>query len=380
MHVLNAFGCMVQDVQSHGSRRLVAAVMSSSTSGEDGRRPERSRRRSRPSMLPRNSVILEQPCQESSAEQPAESSARSMDSAACPRLLHCAGCAFMVDPDDAFGGRCCKICRATEGLQHSALCAKEPAKTWMKKATALGPVESIAVRPFPWRSSRATTQPNAKEARSARATAAPEASSKQRALLKRRGVRATPEPQAKEVRRSRATADPEAESRKGLRVDRRHGILEQPRQESNVEQPVESKRAKASRPSVAGIPTGIAEQLAKPWGIWKAESQVVVKAHQLTHTRPLPLPTTIVCEIDGITCHAVYLGHGQSKIVYRLPDDRVLKLCDKRNQEPDLFAKGPSVSAYPIVYASNQCTVHITTTISLNYTVTHQTWYGSICD
>ena len=286
----------------------------------------------------------------------------------------------MVDPDDAFGGYCCKICRATEGLRHSALCAKEPAKTWMKKATALGPVESIAVRPFPWRSSRATTQPNAKEARSARATAAPEASSKQRALQKRRGVRATTEPQAKEVRRSRATADPEAESRKGLRVDRRHGILEQPRQESNVEQPVESKRAKASRPSVAGSPTGIAEQLAKPWGIWKAESQVVVKAHQLTHTRPLPLPTTIVCEIDGITCHAVYLGHGQSKIVYRLPDDRVLKLCDKRNQEPDFFAKGQSVGAYPIVYASNQCTVRIPKIISRKYTVTHQTWYGRICD
>ena len=87
-----------------------------------------------------------------------------------------------------------------------------------------------------------------------------------------------------------------------------------------------------------------------------------------------------VCEIDGITCHAVYIGHGQSKIVYRLPDDRVLKLCDKRNQEPDLFAKGQSVGAYPIVYASNQCTVHITNIISRNYTVTHQTWYGSICD
>ena len=217
-------------------------------------------------MLPRNSVILEQPCQESSAEQPAESSARSMDSAAWLRLLHCAGCAFMVDPDDAFGGYCCKICRAIEGLQHSALCAKESAKTWMKKATALRPVESIAVQPFPWRSFRATTQPNAREARSARATAAPEASSKQRALQKRRGVRATTEPQAKEVRRSRATADPEAESRKGLRVDRRHGILEQPRQESNVEQPVESKRAKASQPSVAGSPTSSAEQPAKPWG------------------------------------------------------------------------------------------------------------------
>ena len=131
VHVLHAFGCMVQDVQLHGSRRLVAAAMSSSTSAADWGSPSRSRRLSRPSMRPRHSEILEQPCQESS-----------------------------------------------------------------------------------------------------------------------------------------------------------------------VEQPVESKRAKASQPSVAGSPTGIAEQLAKPWGIWKAQSQVVVKAHQLTHTRPLPLPTTIVCDIN----------------------------------------------------------------------------------
>ena len=150
-------------------------------------------------MLPRNSEILEQPCKESTVEQPAESSARSIDSAAWPRLLHCAGCTFIVDPDDAFGGYCCNICSATEGLQHSALCAKEPAKAWMKKATALRPVEPIAVGPFRWRGSRATTEPNAEEARSSRATAAPEASSKQRVLQERRGARATTEPQAKEA-------------------------------------------------------------------------------------------------------------------------------------------------------------------------------------
>ena len=142
-----------------------------------------------------------------------------MDSAAWPRLLRCAGCAFMVDPDVAFGGYCCKICHATDGLQHSALCAKEPAKAWMKKATALRPVEPIAVGPFRWRGSRATTEPNAKEARSSRATAAPEAPSQQRVLQERRGVLATREPQAKEVRRSRATAEPKAESRKRRRVE-----------------------------------------------------------------------------------------------------------------------------------------------------------------
>ena len=146
MHVLNAFGCMVQDVQLHGSRRLVAAAMSSSTSAADWGSPSRSRRLSRPSMRPRHSEILEQPCQESS-----------------------------------------------------------------------------------------------------------------------------------------------------------------------VEQPVESKRAKASQPSVAGSPRGSAEQPAKPWGIWEAERQVDVPSHTLTHTRALPLPTTIVCHIDGIFCHGVYLGMGSRK-------------------------------------------------------------------
>ena len=72
-------------------------------------------------------------------------------------------------------------------------------------------------------------------------------------------------------------------------------ILEKPCQENSVKQPVESKRAKASQPSVAGSPTGIAEQLAEPWSIWKAEKQVDVPSCMLTHTRPLQLPTTIVC-------------------------------------------------------------------------------------
>ena len=83
---------MVQDVQLNGSRRLVADAMSSGTS-----------------ICPHNSEILEQPCQESSVEQPAESNARSMDSAARPRLLRCAGCVFVVDPDDAEQPASCPV-------------------------------------------------------------------------------------------------------------------------------------------------------------------------------------------------------------------------------------------------------------------------------
>ena len=214
-----------------------------------------------------------------------------MDLAAWHRMLRCAGCVFMVDPDVAQGGYCCKRCRASAGMQHSALCCQEVALAWVETAAAVPPGEPV--------------EPTFRKA---------------------------------------------------------------------------SKRAKASQPSVAGSPTASAEQPAKPWSIWEAERQVDVPRNILTHTRALPLPTTIVCDIDGNTCLGVYVGHGQSKIVYRLPDDRVLKLCDKRNQEADLFATWHSIGAYPIIYASNQCTVHITKIISRTHTITHQTLYGSICD
>ena len=175
---------MVQDVQLHGSRRLVAAAMTSSTSGEDWRRPEWSQRRSCPSMLPRSSETREQPCQESSVEQPAESNARSMDSAAWHRLLRCAGCALVVDPDVARGEYCWKLCHATASVQHGTLCGQEVALAWMTTAAAVLLVEPV-------------------------------------------------EPAFRKA----------------------------------------SKRAKTSQPSVAGSPTGSAEQLAEPWSIWRAETK-----------------------------------------------------------------------------------------------------------
>ena len=112
----------------------------------------------------------------------------------------------------------------------------------------------------------------------------------------------------------------------------------------------------------------------------EAERQVDVQNYMVTHTRALLPPMTILCDIDGSICHRVYLGHGQSKIVYRLPDDRVLKVCDKRNQEPDIFTKWHSLGAYPNIHASNQCTVHITKITARTQTVTHPTWYALVSD
>ena len=62
---------------------------------------------------------------------------------AWPRLLRCAACAFMVDPNVIFCGYCYQICDTTEGLEHSSLCRKEFAMVSMTKATALLPVEPI---------------------------------------------------------------------------------------------------------------------------------------------------------------------------------------------------------------------------------------------
>ena len=52
-----------------------------------------------------------------------------------------------------------------------------------------------------------------------------------------------------------------------------------------------------------------------------------------------------------------YAGHGQSKIVYRLTDKLVLKLCEERDQEPEVFQALQASGVYPKVHAWRQCQV-----------------------
>ena len=52
-----------------------------------------------------------------------------------------------------------------------------------------------------------------------------------------------------------------------------------------------------------------------------------------------------------------YAGHRQSKIVYRLTDKLVLKLCEKRDQEPDVFRALEASTVCPKVHASCKCQV-----------------------
>ena len=105
-----------------------------------------------------------------------------------------------------------------------------------------------------------------------------------------------------------------------------------------------------------------AEQPAEQWRIWASREQVEVPKHKLTHTRPLPLPFTIDGWVMGeFYWQRQYAGHGKSKIVYRLTDKLVLKLCEKTDQEPGCFpstggkrcvCKGPCIVQVP---STKQC-------------------------
>ena len=72
----------------------------------------------------------------------------------------------------------------------------------------------------------------------------------------------------------------------------------------------------------------------------------------------MPLPFTIDAVVQGkYYSGAQHLGHGQSKVCYWLTDTLVLKLCEERNQEPELFQELQASGVYPVVLASGQCRV-----------------------
>ncbi len=92
------------------------------------------------------------------------------------------------------------------------------------------------------------------------------------------------------------------------------------------------------------------------WTISASLDQVEVPKHKQTHTRPVPLPFTINAWIMGKYYERrQYLGHGYSKVCYRLTETLVLKLRDQKDQEPDLFRELQATGVYPKVHASAQC-------------------------
>ena len=122
-------------------------------------------------------------------------------------------------------------------------------------------------------------------------------------------------------------------------------------------------------------------RLAEDWSLSPLHRQIEVPLEKRTHTRPLPLPTTIVVTIGGVQCRGQYEGHGQSKVVYLLDSrcgniwgGKMLKVCRLYDQEPHLFKQMEESAVYPRVYAINRC---------MEYDSVAQPvyrWYAWVCE
>ena len=110
----------------------------------------------------------------------------------------------------------------------------------------------------------------------------------------------------------------------------------------SAEQPVEQWS------SAATWSLNSAEQPAEKCNISASRYQAEVPTHKQTHMRPLPLPFTIdACILGKYYKQRQYVGHGQSKICYSLTDTLILKLCEKRDEEPKLFQELQASGVYP---------------------------------
>ena len=83
-----------------------------------------------------------------------------------------------------------------------------------------------------------------------------------------------------------------------------------------------------------------------------------------THKRRVPLPLAIDFMMCGETHACLYIGHGQSKVAYRLIDRPfVLKLTAKQNEEPEVCRQlsmicreaQPAVKICSSIYAIGHC-------------------------
>ena len=121
--------------------------------------------------------------------------------------------------------------------------------------------------------------------------------------------------------------------------------------------------ARSTWPSASELaPSSVAQPAVKingAWQLWPSEHQIPAK--QYTHFRPVPLPLSIHVRINGIDCDGQYEGHGQSKVAFLLSADdsdlsgKILKLCDKVDHEPHLFAELSSTGLYPEIYSRSMC-------------------------
>lgn len=95
--------------------------------------------------------------------------------------------------------------------------------------------------------------------------------------------------------------------------------------------PAESKRP-FEHSLISGMPY---------WEFKKSDRTISTQEFEFTHRRQVPLPLAINLTMADKTYECVYMGHGQSKVVYRFIDDEhantVLKLTQRYDSEPDSF-------------------------------------------
>ena len=100
------------------------------------------------------------------------------------------------------------------------------------------------------------------------------------------------------------------------------------------------------------------------WTIRPSRHQPPSTDFELTHTRPMPLPFAIDLVIRDKTHACLYVGHGQSKVVYKITDaPMVLKLTASKDEEPDVCqqlssncsAVQPDLKICPTIYTIGRC-------------------------
>ena len=112
------------------------------------------------------------------------------------------------------------------------------------------------------------------------------------------------------------------------------------------------------------MPAPVDEPPSRKWTFRPSSRPNTVTNFEPTHTRPMPLPYEIDLMFCGEPHACVYLGHGQSKVVYRIRNTSlVLKLTKKYDQEPEVCQQlshecrdaGFATKICPTIYVVGAC-------------------------
>ena len=112
------------------------------------------------------------------------------------------------------------------------------------------------------------------------------------------------------------------------------------------------------------MPGPVDEPPSRKWTFRPSPRPNNVTNFEHTHSRAMPLPYEIDLMLCGEAHACVYLGHGQSKVVYRIRNTSlVLKLTKKYDQEPEVCQQlshecrdaGFATKICPTIYVVGAC-------------------------